>query len=362
MMRVLRWDLKFSCQHRVVKALWLGVVGIAIAGAVQAQNVVLVGASQFKEDHPVTRTLREFERSVTECYSGDIEFQLYPNSVLGLEKDYFEEMSQGIGVDYAVVSPVYMSTISRQAAFLSTPFLFGSEAHLEAVLEEGVLDSLADEILHEADVRIIGYAGGSTRNVFSNRPVRSMEDFADLSIRLPLAPLWVEVFDALGTSPTVIAYGELYNALQTGVIDAAENEAAGIVQMRFYETAPEATLTEHAIAIRPLTFANATYQHLGEDLQNCIDEAGRVAGRYGREIESAQDVEDLAKLASQDLINIHEFEDRSTLFDIAEPILLAYAEELGVSELYRQIAATCPRWCNTSCDDHDCHACRDCPD
>jgi tripartite ATP-independent transporter DctP family solute receptor len=316
-----------------------GVAALALAGAAQAQGVTLVGASQFDENHAFTKTMREFERLVTECYSGDVTFDLHLNSELGLEKDYFENMSQGIAVDYAVVSPAHMSTFSQMAPLMDMPFLFRDLDHWNAAIDAGTLDPIADDILENADVRIIGYAGGGTRNVFANKPVTNMDELKGLSIRMQGAPIWTRVFDALGAAPTVIAYSEVYNAIQTGVIEAAENEAAGIEQMKFYEVGPEVALTQHAITVRPLSFANATYQRLDPELQACIDEAGAAAGQLGREIESGQDAEKLAAMEEKGWLTTHAFADRARLLELAEPVMLEYAEELGALDVYQNIVA-----------------------
>ena len=323
----------------ITRTLLGATAALALAGAAPALAVTLVGASQFDENHAFTKTMREFERLVTECYSGDVEFDLHLNSELGLEKDYFENMSQGIAVDYAVVSPAHMSTFSQMAPLMDMPFLFRDLDHWNAAIDAGTLDPIADDILEKADVRIIGYAGGGTRNVFANKPVRNMDEMKDLSIRMQGAPIWTRIFDALGAAPTVIAYNEVYNAIQTGVIAAAENEAAGIEQMKFYEVAPDLALTLHAITVRPLAFANAAYQRLDEELQGCIDEAGIAAGKLGRDTESGEDSQKLQAMIDQGWITTHEFEGRERLRELAEPVMQAYAEELGALEVYEAIAS-----------------------
>jgi TRAP-type transport system periplasmic protein len=323
----------------ITRTLLGATAALALAGAAPALAVTLVGASQFDENHAFTKTMREFERLVTECYSGDVTFDLHLNSELGLEKDYFENMSQGIAVDYAVVSPAHMSTFSQMAPLMDMPFLFRDLDHWNAAIDAGTLDPIADDILEKADVRIIGYAGGGTRNVFANKPVRNMDEMKDLSVRMQGAPIWTRIFDALGAAPTVIAYNEVYNAIQTGVIEAAENEAAGIEQMKFYEVAPDLALTLHAITVRPLAFANATYQRLDEELQGCIDEAGVAAGKLGRDTESGEDSQKLQAMIDNGWITTHEFEGRERMRELAEPVMQAYAEELGALEVYEAIAA-----------------------
>ena len=206
-------------------------------------------------------------------------------------------------------------------------------------MDSDALDPIADDIREKANVLLIGYAGGGTRNVFANRPVRNMEELKDLPIRMQGAPIWTRVFDALGAAPTVIAYNEVYNAIQTGVIAAAENEAAGIEQMKFYEVGPDLALTQHAITVRPLGFSNATFERLDPELQACIVESGKAAGKLGREIESGQDAEKLKAMEEKGWLTPYEFTDRAKLLELAAPVMQAYAEELGASDVYANIVS-----------------------
>ena len=97
--------------------------GVGMPRITRAQEVVtLNGAVQFNDDHAFTRAMVKFEELVKACYGKPIEFVLHKNSELGLEKQYFEYMSQGQAVDYAIVSPAHMSTFSKAAPFIDAPF------------------------------------------------------------------------------------------------------------------------------------------------------------------------------------------------------------------------------------------------
>ena len=308
------------------------------APAPASADITLVGASQFDENHAFTKTMREFERLVSECYTEEpITFRMHLNSELGLEKDYVAFMNQGISVDYAVASPAHMSTFSRMAPLMDMPFLFRDEDHWRKVIDADALKPVADDILEKADIRLLGYAGGGTRNIFATEPVRNMDELKGLPIRMQGAPIWSRVFDALGAAPSVIAYDEVYNAIQTGVIKAGENEAAGVEQMKFYEVGPHLNLTKHAITVRPLMFSNKTFQTLPAALQVCIDEAGPLAGQLGREIESGQDADKVQAMVDKGWVQTHEFTDRDKMLEAATPVLEAYAAELGAAEVLKNI-------------------------
>ena len=272
-------------------------------------------------------------------YGKPVNFVLHKNSSLGLEKQYFEYMAQGKAVDYAIVSPAHMSTFSKAAPFIDAPFLFSNLKHWNAVLDADVLKPVADEIAEKADVMLIGYAGGGVRNIFINKPMGSLADIKGLKVRVQGAPIWSKTFAATGMSPTVIAYNEVYNAIQNNVISAGENEAAGVESMKFYEVAPHLAMTEHAITIRPICFSGKTFKSLPADLQAAIVKAGKEAGAYGRQVESSEDTAKLDAMEKAGKLKRVPFKDRAEMEKIVAPVMAGYAKEIGADKLYEKINA-----------------------
>ena len=320
-----------------------GTAGAALAApalhTARAQAITLNGASQFNDEHAFNKAMLRFEERVKHYYGKPINFVLHRNSSLGLEKQFFEYMAQGRAVDYAVVSPAHMSTFSRAAPFIDAPFIFSDLNHWNRVLDQDLLKPIADEVAQRAQVMLIGYAGGGVRNIFANKVVRNMEELKGLKIRVQGAPIWSRTFQAAGMSPTVIAYNEVYNAIQNNVISAGENEAAGVEQMKFYEVAPNLAMTQHAITIRPLCFSKATFDRLPEGLQQAVLRAGKEAGAYGRQIESSEDAAKLEAMEKAGLLKRIPFEGRDEMKARVDPVMAAYAEEIGVAEIYEQINA-----------------------
>ena len=316
-------------------------MGIFFAAAftINANAQTWHGASQFNDDHAFTKALVRFEELVKKYYGTPINFVLHKNSELGLEKDYFAYMNQGKAVDYAIVSPAHMSTFSKAAPFIDAPFIFRDLSHWNKVLDADLLKPIADEVAQKAEVMLIGYAGGGTRNIFVNKPVRNLAEMKGLKVRVQGAPIWSRTFAAIGMSPSVIAYNEVYNAIQNGVIAAGENEAAGVEQMKFYEVAPQLSMTEHAITIRPLCFSSKTFNSLPKDLQTAILRAGKEAGAYGREIESSEDTKKLDALEKSGKLKRVAFTDRAQMKKLVDPVMEAYAKEIGADQIFAKINA-----------------------
>ena len=323
---------------RAVSGLALGVSLIA-ALPVAAQPITLHGASQFNDDHAFNKSLLKFEELVKKYYGKPINFVLHRNSELGLEKQYFEYMAQGKAVDYGIVSPAHMSTFSKSAPFIDAPFLFRDLDHWNKVLNADLLKPVADEIAAKADVMLIGYAGGGTRNIFVNKPVHNLAEIKGLKVRVQGAPIWSKTFAATGMAPTVIAYNEVYNAIQNGVISAGENEAAGVEQMKFYEVAPNLAMTQHAITIRPICFSGKTFKKLPADLQAAIIKAGKEAGAYGRQVESSEDTAKLDALEKAGKLKRIPFADRAAMKKAVDPVMAAYAKEIDAEAIFQKINA-----------------------
>ncbi len=300
----------------VARAATLGALALTLSFAVAAQQpITLHGAVQFDDTHPFNKSLLKFEELVKKYYGKPVNFVLHRNSELGLEKDYFAYMSQGISVDYGVVSPAHMSTFAKAAPILDMPFVFRDLDHWNKVLDSDAFQPIIDDVSKKADVMIIGYDGGGTRNIIANKPIRNMAELRGFTMRVMGAPIQTQMFQAIGAKPSVIAYNEVYNAIQTGVIGGAENEAAGLDAMKFYEVGPNISLTQHAITVRPICFSGKTYRKLPPDLQAAILKAGKEAGKYGRDLESGGDSALLAKLEKEGKLKTWPFTDRAKLLE-----------------------------------------------
>ena len=314
-----------------------GIAGFGLLGRAQAQAITLNGASQFNDEHPYTMAMARFAELIKKYYDQPVNFVIHKNSALGLEKQYVEYMSAGRAVDFAVASPAHMSTFSKAVPFIDAPFLFRDLAHWKKVLDADLFKPVADDIAKRAGVMLIGYGGGGVRNIFANKVVSNLAEMKGLKVRVQGAPIWSKTFAATGMAPTVIAYSEVYNAIQNRVIEAGENEAAGVEQMKFYEVAPNLSMTQHAITIRPLCFSGKTFQKLPKGLQDAVVRAGKEAGAYGGALESGSDGKRLDTLEAAGRLKRIAFADRAQMKKMVDPVMAAYAKEIDASVVHEKI-------------------------
>lgn len=305
------------------------------------ETIILHGASQFDQQHAYTRALVKFEELVRQYYQGaqPIDFVLHANGELGVEKDFFTYMNIGAVVDYAILAPSHVSTFSRMATIMDIPFLFRDGDHYLKAIELDVFKPVQEDLLARADVLIAGYGGGEKRHIFGRRPVRNMEELQGFSMRVMGSPIQSRMFAALGASPTVISSDEIYNAIQTGVIEGAENSAAVIDLLKWYEVAKHISVTSVSYIVRPLFFNAKRFRTFPKELQQAMLKAAKEAMAYERSIEMGQDDPTLEALEASGKLNVHPFSDREDMLKKAEPVKKAFAREIGATEILQAIDA-----------------------
>ena len=320
---------------KFAKAALVGVAFAAMASTASAET--LRGASMFDDKHTFTKTMVKFGELVEKYYDGDVEFDLRLSGELGVEKDYVTFLNQGVAIDYTILAPSNMARFAPSIPLMDMPFLFRDLDHWNAVLSSDILAPLETELSEKADIVVVGYAGGGTRNLISSKKISNIEELAGHKMRVMGAPIQAQVFNAIGAAPSAIAYNEVYNAIQTGVVNGLENEAASIQNLKFYEVAPHVTKTAHTITVRPIVFSGKKFRKLPAKLQEAIKKAGKEAGAFGRELESREDGIKLQQMADAKQIEVSEFADREKLLEMVGPVQDKFAESIDATELLAAI-------------------------
>lgn len=315
------------------------VSAVVLAPAVQAEAITLRGASMFDHEHAFTKTMVRFGELVDQYYDGELVMDLRLNGELGVESDYVTFLNQGVAIDYSIMAPSNMATFAPAIPLMDMPFLFRDLEHWNAVLSSDVLAPLEDELKEKADLVVVGYTGGGTRNLISSKAIGNIDELAGHKMRVMGAPIQAQIFAAIKAAPSAIAYNEVYNAIQTGVVSGLENEAASLQNLKFYEVAPHVTLTRHSITVRPIVFSGKSMRKLPAELQAAIMRAGKEAGAFGRELEAREDSAKLKEMADAGQIQLQEFANREQLLELVTPVQDEYAAELAATDLLAAIRA-----------------------
>lgn len=211
-------------------------------------------------------------------------------------------------VDFTIVNPGVTVEFSKNMNFFNFPFLYSSREHWEKVATSPIMTELSKRVEKEAGVKIMGIIGGGERFVVSRKPITKVEELKGFLMRLAPADITVATWSSLGVNPTVVAYGEIYSALQMGVIDGLENEPEWILRMKFYEQAPYLLRTAHEIVTRPIVMSANSYAKLPKKYQDAILTASREGAELGRELGIKLDRESLEELVNKYNVRVFDME------------------------------------------------------
>lgn len=267
----------------VKKSARLIATGLLLSGsalAVQAQEVTLRLAHALSTSEPMHLASVHFAELVAERSEGRIAVEVFPGEQLGSNLDMYEQVRLGAPV-IQISDPGYLSDYVPDFGILNGPYLLDDPADFAKLLDSDIYAAMVDRLATEHDIRVLSlnWLFGS-RHVISNDVVRSLDDFANLSIRVPPNVMWIETFAALGARGETLAWSEVYSGLATGVVDAAEAPLSSLVGSKLYESANIVSMTGHFTAFTGPIINETVFQSMDSDLQGIVSQAAVDAGVY----------------------------------------------------------------------------------
>lgn len=274
---------------------------------------------------------------VKELTKGNLTIEVYPNSELGNEVDLFEQVMQGV-IDFTIVNPGVTAEFSRTMNFFNFPFIYANREHwLRVVTSPSFVTELSRRVERDCGVLVLGIIGGGERFVVSRKPVTKVEDLKGFLMRLAPAEITVNTWSTLGVQPTVVAYGEIYSALQMGVIDGLENEPEWILRMRFYEQAPYLARTSHEIVTRPIVMNANSLAKLPKEYQEAVLTAAKEGAELGRELGIKLDRESLEELINKYNVKVYDL-DVEQIQKATAGVIEKNAKALQLHDLIAEVA------------------------
>ncbi len=271
------------------------VLGLAItahADVASDPKVTLVMAEVNPLDTIVGQTDSFFKEKVEELSGGSITIDLQASGVLGSENDVLDAIANyDNSIDISRISAFALTTYGCQkASLLSIPYTWTGRDHYWAFVNS----DLAAEFLAEPQeiglpLRGIFYGEEGFRHFFTRTPVSGIKDLSGMKLRVSNDPVMVGMVNGLGASATPIAFGELYSALQTGVVDGAEQPIANYKSNAFPEVANNLILDGHTLGAIQVVITDSAWEKLTADQQAVIMEAGKLAQEFNRSL--SQDAE-----------------------------------------------------------------------
>ncbi|WP_319559606.1 DctP family TRAP transporter solute-binding subunit [Marispirochaeta sp.] len=280
--------------------------------------------------HPYAKGAEEFARLAAEKSNGMIEVKVFPSSQLGGQKELIEGITYG-SIDMALVGTAVLGQFQPQISLFDLPFLFRDRDHAYKSLDTVGME-LGKE-LEKNGIKLLGYMENGIRHLTNDkREIQSPADMQGLKIRVMTNKIYIAMMKSLGASPTPMAFGELYSAMQQGVVDGQENPSAHIWTSRFFEVQQYASKTAHAYAPEPVLISMSTWKKLPSTAQGIIVESAKEAIAWQRQLSTDQDNEFWDKIIATGKMKVTEV-DRQPFVDATKPVYAEFAAMVGQANI-----------------------------
>jgi len=306
-------------------------------GTASDPEVTLVYAEVNPLDSIVGKMAVKFKEEVEKRSGGKVKIDIQHSGVLGAENDVLDTMLGGGGtIDMSRISAFSLTSYGgEKSKLLAIPFTFANREHFWKF----AASDLAPEFLMEAPakgtgVRGLFYGEEGFRHFFATKEIKGIEDLKGMKIRVSSDPVMTGMVEGLGATPTVVSFGELYSALQTGVVNAAEQPIANYKANSFHEVAPYMILDGHTLGAIQVIITDEAWDKLSKNQQDILMEAGKVASEYNRQIS-----EEAEKQVMEDLkaagVKFVEVTDNKPWQDACKAVI--ERESASNKELYQKI-------------------------
>jgi tripartite ATP-independent transporter DctP family solute receptor len=253
-----------------------------IAGRAQAQGVTLRSADIHPDGYPTIEGVKHMGRLLQERTGGRIRIQVFHSRQLGDEKDSLEQTRFGV-IDMTRVNTAPLNNLVPATLVAGLPFLFRDTAHMQAVMDGPIGEEIGAGTAAHGLVTLCYYDSGARCFYTRARPVRAPEDLKGMKVRVQQSDMWVAVMRAFGANATPLPFGEVYSAMQTGVVDGAENNVPTYFTSRHFEVAKHYAMTEHSLSPEILAMSKRSFDRLPRADQEIVRQAARESVPVMRE-------------------------------------------------------------------------------
>ena len=304
--------------------------------ALAQSSMVLKAADVHPAGYPNVVAVENMGKKLDAATKGRLKIQTFPGGVLGGEKEMIEQTQVGaINILRTSLGPI--GTVVPEVNVFNMPFVFRSQDHMRAVIDGPIGDELLAKITASpAKLVAIGWMDGGSRSLYTKKPVRTPADLKGQKIRMMGNPLFVDTMNAMGGNGISMGYGEVFTALQTGVVDGAENNAPSFFTSNHFSTgAKYYTQTNHLIIPELLVVSKVTWDKLSKDDQALMKKLGREAQMEQRALwdKSVEDYTAKLKTAGVEFINV----DNKAFYDATAAVRAKYGS--NYADLMKRIEA-----------------------
>lgn len=260
----------------------------AIVGRAQAQTVTLRSTDIHPDGYPTVDAVKFLGQLVEQRTSGRVRVQVFHSAQLGSETDTITQTRIGV-IDMNRINMAPFNNLIPATNIPNLPFIFRSVAHMRAVMDGDIGRSILDAFDAHGLVGLCFYDSGARSFYTNRRPIRTPADMAGLKIRVQQSDLFVALVQALGANPTPMPFGEVFSALQTGVVDGAENNWPSYESSRHFEVSKFYSLTEHSMAPEVLVMSKRSWDRLAAPDREIFRAAARESIGHMRRLWDARE-------------------------------------------------------------------------
>lgn len=309
-------------------------VGLATGAA--SQEILLRSSDTHPDGYPTVEAVKHMGELLMERSGGRIGIEVYHSSQLGEEADAIEQTRLGV-IDIIRASFGPFNNIIPETKVPSLPYIFRSVEHMRAVADGDIGADILAAFEPHGLIGLAFYDAGARSFYTSEVPIRSIEDMAGQKFRVMQSDLFVDMINALGADAVPMPYGEVYSAIQTGVIDGAENNPPSYETALHAEVAPYYTLDEHLIVPEVLAISKITWDRLSPEDQELIRQAAQDSVAYQRELWDAAEQASLEAVAAagSEIIEV----DKQPFIDAMGPVYERYVDTPELQDLVDRIQA-----------------------
>src|SRR5215467_7437110 len=322
-------------------ALAMGVAGatMPLGGEARAQQKIVLKASfVHPAGHPPMLAVEHFGEKLAKSSNGRLSVQMYASMQLGGEKKAIEQAQVG-AIQLARVSVGALGPVIPDLNVFNLPFLFRNTAHMQKVIDGAIGQELLDKVTDNPNAGLVGlcWMDAGARSVYdTRRPIKDIGDLKGLKVRVMGNPMFVDMMNALGGNGVAMGYDQVFSALQTGVVDGAENNPPSFVFDNHYQVAKYYTLTEHLIVPEILVLSRKTWENLSKDDQALIKKLAREAQLEERQLWKKVEDEAMAKMKASG-IEVDAVPDKTPFQAAVKPVWDKYGAKYA--ELIKRIQA-----------------------
>jgi tripartite ATP-independent transporter DctP family solute receptor len=299
---------------------------------------VLKASDVHPEGYPTVQAVVNMGKKLEQATNGRLSIQVYASMQLGGEKEVIEQAQVG-AIQFARVSVGTLGPVVDNLNVLNLPFVFRDVAHMRKVVDGAIGQQLLDKVSANPNAKLVGlcWMDAGARSFYTiKKPVKTIADLKGLKIRVIGNPMFVDMANALGANGVAMGYDQVFSALQTGVIDGAENNPPSFVFDNHYQVAKFYSDSQHLIVPEMLVYSKAGWDQLSPDDQALLKKVSREAQLDARELWDKKEADAFDRMKSGG-IEIDHIADKKPFQDAVKPVWDKYGAKF--TELVKQIQA-----------------------